>query len=348
MNDPHVDTVARELGLRPSQVEAAVRLLDDDATIPFIARYRKEATDSLDEVAIASIRDRVTQLRELDKRRAAIVKSLDERGLLTPELEARLAAAATMAVLEDLYLPYRPKRRTRAAIARERGLEPLAELLFAQDALDPAAEAGAFVDPAKDVATAADALAGARDIIAEWVNEDADARARLRALFARAAMIRSHVIAGRETEGAKFADYFDWEEPAAKAPSHRYLAIRRGETEGVLSVRLLPPEASALAILETIFLMADNPAAEQVREAVHDSYKRLLAPALETELRATLKERADAEAVRVFADNLRELLMAPPLGRKAVLAIDPGFRTGCKVVALDRQGKLLDHLAVFP
>ncbi|HPM37689.1 MAG TPA: Tex family protein [candidate division Zixibacteria bacterium] len=348
MNDPHVDTVARELGLRPSQVEAAVRLLDDDATIPFIARYRKEATDSLDEVAIASIRDRVTQLRELDKRRAAIVKSLDERGLLTPELEARLAAAATMAVLEDLYLPYRPKRRTRAAIARERGLEPLAELLFAQDALDPAAEAGAFVDPAKDVATAADALAGARDIIAEWVNEDADARARLRALFARAATIRSHVIAGRETEGAKFADYFDWEEPAAKAPSHRYLAIRRGETEGVLSVRLLPPEASALAILETIFLMADNPAAEQVREAVHDSYKRLLAPALETELRATLKERADAEAVRVFADNLRELLMAPPLGRKAVLAIDPGFRTGCKVVALDRQGKLLDHLAVFP
>ncbi len=348
MSDLHIGIIARELQVAPRQVEATIQLLDDQATVPFIARYRKEMTGTLDEVAITNIRDRIGQLRELDKRREAIRKSLAERNLLTPELDGQIATAQTMAVLEDIYLPYKPKRRTRATIARERGLEPLAEMLFAQEGIDPWKEAEAFVDAAKDVPTVDDALAGARDIVAEWVNEDADARARMRGLFEREATIRSRVITGNEEEGAKFKDYFDWEEPAAKAPSHRFLAMRRGENEGVLSLRVLPPEETAVGMLESIFVMGTNAASEQVRLAVHDSYKRLLSPALETEIRAELKKQADTAAIHVFAENLRELLMAPPLGRKTVLAIDPGFRTGCKVVCLDRQGKLLENTTIYP
>ena len=348
MNAQYTTTIARELGLRPQQVSATVALLDDDATVPFIARYRKEATGSLDEVAITAIRDRIGQLRELDKRRQAVLKSLEERDLLTDELKAAVDGAESMAVLEDIYLPYKPKRRTRATLARERGLEPLAELLLAQDDIAPRAEAEVFVDPEKDVPSVEDALAGARDIVAEWVNEDAGARARLRELFADEAAIISKVVAGKETEGAKYADYFDWEEPVKAAPSHRILAMRRGEAESILSLRILPPEERALGILDDIFVIGTNAASAEVEKAVRDSYKRLLGPAMETELRAEMKERADEEAIRVFTANLRELLMTPPLGRKNVLAIDPGFRTGCKVVCLDRQGKLLDNETIFP
>ncbi|MBU8932801.1 MAG: RNA-binding transcriptional accessory protein [candidate division Zixibacteria bacterium] len=348
MSSLHVTSIAKELSLGAPQVEAALKLLDDDATVPFIARYRKEATGSLDEVAITTIRDRITQLRELDKRKEAILKSLDERDLLTDELKTKIETAKNMATLEDIYLPFRPKRRTRATIARERGLEPLAELIFTQDAIDPVAEAGAFINEEKDVATIEDALAGARDIVAEWVNEDADARARLRALFQDEGTIRTTVMMGKEAVGAKFSDYFDWEERVATAPSHRVLAMRRGENEKILSLKIGPPVETAVGILTGIFVIADNAASEQVQLAVEDSYKRLLAPAMETEIRMEMKKQADEEAIRVFADNIRELLMAAPLGQKRILAIDPGFRTGCKVVCLDAQGKLLTNTTIFP
>ena len=341
-------TIATELGLQTRQVEKTIALLDDDATIPFIARYRKEATESLDEVAITAIRDRLAQLRELDKRREAILKSLEERELLTDELNAKIAAAETMAVLEDIYLPFKPKRRTRAMIARERGLETLAELIFEQGDEDPYAEAEAFVDPEKEVTTADDALAGARDIIAEWINEDADARDRMRALFRRKATIRTKVISGQETAGAKFASYFEWEELLANAPSHRVLAMRRGETENVLSLRIAPPDDLALQGLEDLFVVGSNSNSEQVRLALHDSYKRLLGPAMETEMRLDSRHRADHDAIAVFAENLRELLMSSPLGQKRTMAIDPGFRTGCKVVCLGSQGELEHNTTVYP
>ncbi|PKK82348.1 MAG: RNA-binding transcriptional accessory protein [candidate division Zixibacteria bacterium HGW-Zixibacteria-1] len=348
MENVHIATIAAELGLNEQQVKATVALLDDDATIPFIARYRKEATGSLDEVAITAIRDRIAQLRELDKRREAILKSLEERELLTDELKEKITAAATMAELEDIYLPFRPKRRTRATIAIERGLEPLAELIFAQENIDPFKEAAAFVDPEKQVETVDDALAGARDIIAAWVSEDADARAKMRKLFTEEGMLRSKVILGKEAEGKKYSDYFEWEEYLAEAPSHRILAIRRGEEEGFLSMSVAPPEEEAIAILHEMFISADNAASDQVKLAIEDGYKRLLAPSMETEIRAESKKVADAEAIRVFVENLRELLMAPPLGRKRIMALDPGFRTGCKVVCLDSQGQLDHHIAVYP
>ncbi|HUU69111.1 MAG TPA: Tex-like N-terminal domain-containing protein, partial [Planctomycetota bacterium] len=326
MNDKHVSKIAQELNLRQQQVAATAALLEEGSTIPFIARYRKEATGSLDEVAIAAIRDRLVQLADLDERRDSIIKSLEKRGLLTDELRGQLAAAETMAVLEDIYLPYRPKRRTRATIAREKGLEPLATILLEQDGRDPAAEAAAFVNAEKGVESAEDALAGARDIIAEMVSEDQHARARLRELFAEKGTFRSKVGAGKEEEGAKYRDYFDWEEPIATAPSHRVLAMLRGDKEMCLLVRLLPPEDDAIALLDRQFVKAANASAEQVKLAIRDGCKRLLEPSMETEIRHEVKKRADAEAIRVFAENLRELLLAPPLGGKRVLAIDPGFR----------------------
>ena len=349
MNENYVESISRELNLQPRQVRETARLLEEGATVPFIARYRKEATGSLDEVLITSVRDRLLQLEALDKRRAAILKSLQEQGKLTDELEARLMAADRPAVLEDIYLPFRPKRRTRAAVARERGLEPLASMLFEQKpGVRPLAEAQNFIDPEKGTPAAEDALAGARDIIAEWVNENADARARLRTLFAGEGILRSAVVAGKEEEGARFRDYHDKEETLRNAPSHRILAVFRGEKEGVLAVRLGPPEEDALSLLERIFVKGDSEASRQVRTAVHDGYKRLLAPSLETETRNDLKARADTEAIQVFADNLRHLLMAPPLGAKTVMAVDPGFRTGCKVVCLDPRGKLLHNETVYP
>ena len=349
MSIAHVAAVAEELRLTRGQVQTAITLLDEGATVPFIARYRKEATGSLDEVAITAVRDRIGQLRELDKRREAILRSLEEMGKLTEELKAAVHAAGTLTVLEDIYLPHRPKRRTRATMARERGLEPLARLIFSQEpAIDPLAEATAFVDPGKEVAAPEDALAGARDIIAEWVNEDQHARAGMRELYASKGIFRSKVMTGKEEEGIKYRDYFDWEERVAQAPSHRVLAMRRGEAEGFLLMRILPPEDEALQLLEARFLKGSGPATEQVRLAVHDCFKRLLSVSMEGETRLAAKKRADEEAIRVFAGNLRQLLLAPPLGGKNVLAVDPGFRTGCKVVCIDRQGKLLHHDVVYP
>src|SRR5262245_26522016 len=354
MNERHVARIAGELSLGPEQVRATAELLAEGATVPFVARYRKEATGSLDEVAIAAVRDRVAQLDALDRRREAITGSLEERGRLTDELRARLHAAETLAALEDVYLPFRPKRRTRATIARDRGLEPLAELLLRQDpSVDPAVATGRFVTPeGSDLAeelrvpTVEAALQGARDVIAERINDDAAARERVRRLFWAKGVLRSEVRAGKATEGAKFKDYFAWSEPIATAPSHRVLAIRRGEAEQTLSSSLEPAESDALAILESLFVRGSSRCAEQVRLAVRDGYKRLLAPSMETETRAEAKRRADAAAIGVFAQNLRQLLLAAPLGQKRVLAIDPGVRTGCKSVVLDSQGQLV-HDEVF-
>ncbi len=348
MNETHIPKIAQELGFTPKQVQATADLLKEGATIPFIARYRKEVTGSLDEVAISTVRDRLNQLMELDRRREGILKSLEERGQLTDELKEKIVSAETMAVLEDIYLPYRPKRRTRATIAREKGLEPLAQHLFAQKDFDPWTEASAFVDPEKGVNSAEDALAGARDIIAEWVNEDQMARARMREFFSSKAVFKSKVIPEKEGEGMKYKDYFDLQEPVGTAPSHRILAMRRGEKEGFLTLRVLPPEDEALDILEGLFVKGVGPVSQQVKMSVDDSYKRLLSPSMETEIRLETKRRADEEAIRVFVENIRQLLLAPPLGQKNVLAIDPGFRTGCKVVCLDRQGKLLHTETIYP
>lgn len=349
MIEKYVLKVTQELKLQPRQVAATAMLLEEGATVPFIARYRKERTGELDEVQITSIRDRLEQLVELDKRRESIVSSLEERKLLTEELKAKIDGAETLATLEDIYLPFRPKKRTKATVAKERGLEPLADILWAQDAsTDPVAEAAPFVDAAKEVPDAEAALAGARDIIAERINDDAEVRAKLRDLYLTKGVLKSKVALGKEEEGAKFKDYFDWSEPAATAPSHRILAIRRGESEGFLYSRLTPPEEDALTIVENLFVRGKSPAAEQVRLAAQDCYKRLLGFAMEAEARIFFKKKADEEAIRVFAENLRELLLASPLGQKTMLAIDPGFRTGCKVVVLDRQGKLLENEVIYP
>ncbi|NVM20906.1 MAG: RNA-binding transcriptional accessory protein [Desulfobacterales bacterium] len=348
MNKKHISTIATELSLELRQVLATAQLLEEGATVPFIARYRKEATGSLDEVAITTIRNRLSHLEELDKRRQSILKSLEERDLITDELNEKILSAETLTTLEDIYLPYRPKRRTRATIAKEKGLEPLAKILFdQQDSTDPVAEAAAFVHPDKGVESTDEALAGARDIVAEWINEDQEARSRMRALYAEKGVFRTKVILGRETEGAKYQDYFDWEEPVATAPSHRILAMRRGEKEVVLRLEVSPPEHEALALLEAILVKGDCAAARQVKTAVHDAFKRLLSTGMTTDIRLETKDRADAQAIKVFADNLRELLLAPPLGQKNVLAIDPGVRTGCKVVCLDRQGNLLHTDTIY-
>ena len=352
--------LASELQLRPDQAEAVVSLLDEGATIPFIARYRKEAHGGIDEVVIATLRDRLQQWRALDTRREAVIKSLSERELLKQDLASKIAAASTLNELEDIYLPYRPKRRTRAAIAREKGLEALAGLLFEQKyPTRPDEEALAFVSKEKGVESLELALAGARDIIAEKVSEDAAARAALRGLFARRALLSSSLVKGKEEEGAKFRDYFNWQEPASKAAGHRVLAMLRGEKEGLLSLNFLPgtqacstlskevdaanDTEAALILLRRFFVRNASAAAEQVREAVDDGYKRLLAPSLENELRGLLRQKAEEEAIGVFARNLRDLLLAPPLGQKRILAVDPGFRTGCKLVVLDAQGALLHH-----
>lgn len=347
MNEKHVIKIAIELSINPHQVMATALLLEEGGTVPFISRYRKEATGSLDEVAITAIRDRLDQLKELDARREAILKSLEERNLLTDELKASIEKAETMAVLEDIYLPFRPKRRTRATIAREKGLEPLADLIFEQGSIDPNAEAQAYVNAEKGVENADDALAGARDIIAERINEDSQARSQMRDFFRDKGMIVSKMVEGKEEDGAKYKDYFDWSEPIAQAPSHRVLAMMRGENEGMLALHVAPPEEEAISLLNASFVKNDSAASQQVRLAVADGYKRLLAPSMETEIRIESKKRSDEEAIRVFAANLRELLLSPPLGQKNVLGVDPGFRTGCKIVCLDRQGKLLYHDVIY-
>lgn len=348
MTDPHVETISAELNLPGLQILAVRDLLVQGATVPFIARYRKEATGSLDEVAITAVRDRLEQLAELDLRKQSILKSLADHGHLTEALEQDVLAAQTMAVLEDLYLPYRPKRRTRAMIAREKGLEPLAQVLFDQRGADPRAAAAGFVDPAKEVDDVEAALAGARDIIAEIINEDQQARAELRHLFFSRAVAKSHVAAGKEELGAKYRDYFDWQEAAATAPSHRILAMRRGEKEDILNISMTPPEDKAIEVLEDLFVTGDGEDAAEVKTALQDSYKRLLSRAMETEIRLDTKNRADSAAIKVFSANLRELLLSPPLGARRVMGIDPGFRTGCKLVCLDAQGKLEHHDTIYP
>ncbi|MEM9459294.1 MAG: Tex family protein [Myxococcota bacterium] len=341
----HHERIARALSLKPQQVEAVARLLEDGATVPFVARYRKEATSSLDEVAIAAIRDQLATLAELDRRRTTIVRSLQERDLLSPELERQLAGAQTRAELEDLYLPYRPKRKTRASVARERGLEPLADALCAQD--DRRIDVRAFVDRRAGVDDPEAALAGARDIVAERVNEHAEARAELRALFESRARLTAKVVKAKRADASKFRDYFDWGEPLRNAPSHRVLAVLRGKNEGLLTVTARPEEPEAIRRLKRRFVHGRGLARAQVELAITDAYKRLMMPSLEKEALAHAKSRADHEAITVFATNLREILMAAPLGPKPVLSIDPGFRTGCKVAVLDAHGGLLHHTTVF-
>ena len=336
------------MDLSPKQVEATLDLLAQGATIPFIARYRKEATHSLDEVVISNIRDRSAQLEEMDRRREVILNSLRDQEKLTDELADKIGQAETLAVLEDIYLPFKPKRRTRASMAREKGLEPLAQTLFEQKDLDLSQITAPFVDPEKDVLTLEDALAGARDIIAEWITENQEARALMRELFLKKGILISKVDSRKQDEGEKYKDYFDWSEPIQKAPSHRILAMRRGENEDILTLRIAPEENHALALLESLFMVSHFATGEQVQMAIHDSYKRLLSHSMETEVRMTSKKSADEEAIRIFAENLRQLLLSPPLGQKIILAIDPGFRTGCKVVCLDSQGKLLHNDTIFP
>lgn len=338
--------IAEELQVRVAQVLATATLLDDGGTVPFIARYRKEATGLLDEKQIATIRDRLSSLAELDKRRQAMVKSLAKRDLLHKELHQALLGASDMTVLEDIYLPHRPKRRTRGMIAREKGLEPLARLIFTQNNSPVMVEG--FIDPRNEVPSADEALAGARDIIAEWIGEDGHARGKLRKFFANKAILSSVAIKSKREIGLKFRDYFDWSEPAAKVPSHRLLAMLRGEQEKILTLTIRPPEDNALSLLRHQFVKSDNWSGRQVALAVVDCLKRLLGPSLENELRANLKELADRQAIKVFTDNLRELLLAPPLRQKRVMALDPGFRSGAKLVCLDGQGRLLYFSNIYP
>ena len=344
----HYKKLAAELSIAEKQVSATIELLDEGATVPFISRYRKEVTGSLDEVQVTTLRDRIQQLRDLDKRREAILNSLTEMGKLTPELEKAINAAETMVLLEDIYLPYRPKRKTRASIAREKGMQPLADAILAQNKFDVTAEAEKYINEEKGVKDIAEAIGGARDIIAEFISENAEVRTKLRELFLTKGSFKSKVIPGKETEGQKYKDYFDWEEPVKTAPSHRILALRRGEKEEILYLDIMPPEEEAIAMLDKAFITASNEAANEVRIAIADGYKRLLKPSMETEVRLLTKKKADEEAIRVFAENARQLLLAAPLGQKRTMAIDPGVRTGCKVVCLDEQGKLLEYTAIFP
>ena len=347
MLEKHGVVVAKQMRVTPQQVEAVKFLLDGGATIPFIARYRKEKTGSLDEVVLGEIRDGLARLEVLDSRRQTILESLEEQDVLTSDLRKSVETAGTLTELEDIYLPYRPKRRTRATMAKEKGLEPLAELIMAQEVADPSSEALAFVNMKKGVASVEDALAGARDIIAEWVNEDAQSRQIVRRFVYREGIIQSNVVKGKEIESIKYSNYFDWQEPIARVPSHRLLAMLRGENEGFLKLKIRPPQEKALSLLHRRFVKGNGDTPAQVVLAVVDSYTRLLAPSIETDIRQQAKERADDEALRVFARNLREILMAPPMGPQAILAIDPGYRTGCKVVCLDPQGKLLGNAVIY-
>ena len=344
----HHQKISKELLITVKQVSTTVTLLDEGATVPFISRYRKEMTGSLDEVQVAVIRDRVQQLRELDKRKEAILKSLQETGNLSRELEMLIAEAETLTKLEDIYLPYRPKRKTRATAAREKGLQPLADVLLQQPAINAEQEAARYIDAEKAVATKEEALSGARDIIAEHIAEQADIREKLRKIFYQKGNYRATVLKGKEAEGIKYRDYFDWTESIKSAPSHRVLALRRGEKEIFLSLDIIVPEEEILNVIQNQFITANNSCSHQVELAIADGYKRLLKPSMETEVRLMSKKAADDEAIRVFAENAGQLLLAGPLGQKRVMAIDPGFRTGCEVVCLDEQGKLLENTTIYP
>ena len=337
--------ISTALQISENQVRKTIALLDEGGTIPFISRYRKEMTGSLDEVQVAAIRDLRDQFVELEKRRDAILKSLLELEKLTPELEKAVRAAETLSKLEDIYLPYKPKRKTRAMAAREKGLQELADKLFQQRLVSPEELAVAYLEHVSNID---EALAGARDILAEEMMETAEAREEARNLFTRKTTVKSSIAKGKQEAGIKYKDYFDWSESLAQAPSHRILALFRGENEGFLNLSLLGPDEEVLTKLERRFITGNNSCARQVEMAIQDGYKRLLMPAMETEVRAEAKKRADENAIRVFAENIRQLLLAAPLGQKRVLALDPGFRTGCKVVCLDEQGSLLANTAVYP
>jgi uncharacterized protein len=341
-----VRQIAQRIGIQEIQVVNTVELLDEGATVPFISRYRKERTGSLDEVQIEAIKDEKERIEELLKRKETILKSIQEQDLLTPELLLRIENCFESNELEDIYLPYKPKRRTRAMIAREKGLEPLAKIIMKQHESDIERRARTYISEL--VETADDAIAGARDIIAEWINENEKARSIVRRVFESEALITSKVVKGKEEEAAKFSDYFDWREPLKRCPSHRLLAMRRGENEGFLRVAISPESNDAILRLERYFITSNNQCANQISLAINDSYKRLLEPSIETEFAGLSKEKADEDAIRVFVDNLRQLLLAAPLGQKRVLALDPGYRTGCKLVCLDAQGNLLHNETIYP
>ena len=338
--------IANETGLAPDKVRNTIELLDAGATVPFIARYRKEVTGSMDEVAIGNIKELYAKFKTLLQRKATVIETIEGQGKLTPELKKRIEECFDSVELEDIYLPFRPKRRTRATVAKECGLEPLAELIFLQQCNDIKGRARSFI--CTEVPTVEDAISGACDIIAERVAEDEGARASMRRMFARRGRIVSKVIKGKEADGVKYADYYDWQESIARISSHRLLAIMRGEEEGFLRVSIIVDTEEALEQLNRRFVKRYSPLREYMETAVADGFKRLLAPSIENETRNTAKQKADDEAIAVFAENLRQLLMSSPLGQKRVLAIDPGFRTGCKVVVLDSQGNLVHHTVIYP
>ncbi|HCE57527.1 MAG TPA: RNA-binding transcriptional accessory protein [Prolixibacteraceae bacterium] len=346
MNSKIIEIIAQTLRIRTGQVTNTITLLDEGATVPFISRYRKERTGSLDEVQVLNIKEQHEKFTELEKRKETVLKTIEEQQLLTPELKTRIENCFDGVELEDIYLPYKPKRRTRATIAREKGLEPLAKIMMKQLERSIETRAASLLNDL--VETVDEALAGARDIIAEWISENEKARNIVRRGFENSAEIISKVIKGKETEAEKYRDYFDWKEPLKKCPSHRLLAMRRGENEGFLRVSITPDVDKILEHLTRFFATGLNSCADHVEMAVNDSLKRLIQPSIETEFAALSKEKADEEAIRVFAENMRQLFLAPPLGQKRVLAIDPGYRTGCKIVCLDEQGNLLHNETIYP
>ena len=346
MDSTQIQLISKQLQIPNKRVENVIQLFSDGATIPFIARYRKEATGSLDEVQIADIQQQMLKLQEIEKRKTTILKAIEEQGKLTDGLKARIEGSYDLNELEDIYLPYKKKRKTKGSVAKEQGLEPLAKVIFYQNNSDPDQLAEKFLT--NEVPNIDAALQGARYIIAEWLNEDEAIRNRTRREFKRGAQLTSKVARGKAEEGAKYKDYFEYTESLKKAPSHRILAIRRGEEEGFLRVSIAPDEEEALYQLERIALKGDNACTDQVQTALEDAYKRLIAPSIETEFRKASKERADEEAIQVFAENLRQLLLAAPLGPKRTLGLDPGFRTGCKVVVLNQQGDLLHNSTIYP
>lgn len=344
-----VTKLSEQLNIKPNQVNAVLELFEEGCTIPFIARYRKEKTGGLDEVQISQIKDGFEKLLALENRRNTILKTIEEQGKLTDELKNKILAAETLQQLEDLYLPYKPKKKTRASVAREKGLEPLALQIFNQEDIDILKEAEKYINAELGLNNIEEVLQGARDIIAEMINENADIREKLRTIFKEEAVITSKVMKGKEEEGIKYKDYFNWSEPLMQCPSHRMLAMRRGEKEDILYLDISIDEALAHNIISQFIIKRKNhPTAIELQKAIEDAYKRLLHPSLETEFRILTKEKADLEAIKVFANNLRELLMQSPLGNKRVLAIDPGFRTGCKVVVLDEQGNLIEDAVIYP
>ncbi len=346
MSQHFTPLIAKELNLKEKAVENTLLLFSEGATIPFISRYRKEKTGGLDEIQIAAIHDLDSKLKDIQKRKTTILSTIEEQGKLTPELKEKIEQTWVLNLLEDIYLPFKPKKRTRAEMARNKGLEPLATFLYMQQTADVEAKAKQYLND--EVKTTTDALKGARDIIAEWINEDEKARNAIRQNFRRTAIIQSKLVKGKEEEGTKYRDYFDWSEPLKRCSSHRLLALRRAENEGILKVSIDPEEETCIERLDRLFLRSSNAASEHVKEAIRDAFKRLMKPAIETEFAQESKETADEEAIRVFTNNLRQLLLAAPLGQKRVLAIDPGYRTGCKLVCLDAQGNLMHNETIYP